>query len=157
MAHIPRVHGWADVPTLDDLRSDDHVIAGTIDGAVPGPGGATARVRVAVEWHGLGMSIQRLHGLPLPAVQLIAVTPVDPDRSLVRLTTWIGDPEPGPRPGRLATAVARLQVEEVVGARGDRGIWERQRYVERPPFAREEARSFSVVRRWSRQFYPVDA
>jgi 3-ketosteroid 9alpha-monooxygenase subunit A len=155
MAHIRTVHGWADVPELHSLQPRGHHIAGVIEGAVAAPDGTRADVRVEVEWFGLGMSVQRLHGLPLPATQLIAVTPVGPDRSLIRLSTWVRDPQPGPRPGRLAEAITRLQVEEVLGERGDRRIWERQRYVDRPSLAREEAAAFATVRRWSRQFYPA--
>lgn len=99
---------------------------------------------------GLGLLYIRLTGIS-DITHIANPTPVDEET-----TDWFTavaiKKKPGEdKPSRLAHAL--LEAEHVQAER-DIHIWTHAKWIDRPPFPREEAQGYRALREWSTQFYP---
>jgi phenylpropionate dioxygenase-like ring-hydroxylating dioxygenase large terminal subunit len=154
LAHVKYVHGWVDLPEVRDAAYDGPTYRNTLIGEVPTKRGPL-EAEIENEVWGLGMTLSRLYGVT-PTTQLAAITPIDRERSVFRLSIWVQgrtadqDNELSP----VAKSIIDAQAREVLGPTGDLRIFENQVYRDRAPFVPEEAKAFNELRRWCRQFYP---
>jgi phenylpropionate dioxygenase-like ring-hydroxylating dioxygenase large terminal subunit len=110
------------------------------------PGG-----RVNMEHWGMGFLIDRLYGVH-EVIQIFTPTPTDGWNCELRGMAFTVRDEGKPHPEGLAKRIIQRQLHS---ADEDANIFRTMRYVRRPPFAPEEARSMMAIRRWFRQFYPL--
>lgn len=113
------------------------------------------RVPLQLRQYGIGIGFVLFPPELLEAIQLSCVTPVDEVYSDYN-TTLAAAREPGDTgdmPINRAAAFTNWQKRVVVH---DFFTWENMKYLEKPNFAREEAKNYSAVRHWSRQFYPPE-
>jgi 3-ketosteroid 9alpha-monooxygenase subunit A len=158
--HLPFVHGAGGPATHVAWEEQDHYIR-TVFSITFGIGrdstwltpNGPAESYIESEFFGLGLGVARfiIDGMVVP--QLVAVTPVDKDHSLLfssvagtRLAEH-GDSGPSGR-------VLRMMTEQHAQIGNDFRIWENQRYVSRPAYSGIEERWFPPIRRWAEQFYP---
>ncbi|MFE2985759.1 Rieske 2Fe-2S domain-containing protein [Streptomyces sp. NPDC059262] len=103
-------------------------------------------------WSGMGVSVNVEHTGEGVRVVSINITPVEDGRTELFATYWIdrtaGDEADGTYLRRLDEAKQALP--------DDINIWDHQIFLDPPALATEEARGFRAIRRWARQFYPVD-
>lgn len=149
-AHLKYVHKNADVPEILQHEPQGHVFnftfgttyltpdAGEVDGTLPGA------------WQGPGILTFKLHGVH-DAAEYVTITPVDYDRSDLRISVVARRIDGHDTPGGMALRIMRHQIKEIDR---DLPIWNNMRYNPKPPLATEEGKAFTVLRRWTSQFYP---
>jgi 3-ketosteroid 9alpha-monooxygenase subunit A len=108
--------------------------------------------RLAAESWGVGISFARYKDTD-ESVHIHCHTPIDERHMDERLTVLAeredpSDPEAGPGQRTLR----RFKFEKYQFER-DVEVWKHMRYVERPPYAPDEARPYFAYRNWLRQFY----
>lgn len=108
---------------------------------------------VDCEAFGLGYLVNRLTGL-YDTIQFETCTPVDEHTSDIMSTVAVRRRPGDEEPSELAQAMIRIQSEQLAL---DLPIWSNLAYVERPPFAPEEAQAYRALRRWATQFYAMTA
>lgn len=88
----------------------------------------------------------------VPAIQIVNVTPVDDTYSdyYFGMTSERGDDDATEPMGRNKKMID-LQMKVI---EQDFFTWENMKVLHAPNFAPEEAKNYSALRRWSRQFYP---
>lgn len=161
MLHLQWVHRAASPGVLDSVETDEHrFIARARLGLGVGKGPTTltpdgpisARVDTVAE--GLGATIFRFTDYS-DTVYVGTVTPIDDERSSVRLTT-IMKRDAAVRNGAL-TAWARATIREIV-QQNDRDfvIFKNWKYAAHPPFVPEEKQAYVKLRQWAAQFYSGD-
>jgi hypothetical protein len=103
---------------------------------------------------GLGGSVTAFEGVQQHRLTF-TVTPVDRGSSDLFYTVWWpripGDTSPNP-PSDLRE---RIDKEFLNTMEDDLEIWRYQRYVENPALAKQDARPYKALRKWSEQFYDV--
>lgn len=113
----------------------------------------------------VGSITNRIDGVGLISTQfdvfdrvfnLTATTPIDKDTSDHRSTVWI--PRTRLDGSELTEEVRdRWASQQFSQHASDFPIWENMKYVERPPFAREESKAFRSLRDFCRKFYVAEA
>lgn len=106
---------------------------------------------IKAEAWGLGVTINRLYGLH-ENLMVLGQIPTQGWNCDVRVINFAkrveGEPEP--------TGIAKLTIEKQLGAVDeDARVVSAARYNNRPAWTPEEAVDFRVVRKWTRQFYPL--
>lgn len=101
----------------------------------------------------IGLGYVRLHVGPVSLGQLVAVTPVTRDESMVFSTTAAKrDPAvPGNEPQGIAKIFMETQHPQI---ENDFAIWEEQAFVEHPPFAGVEQKHYARFRRFLKGYWP---
>lgn len=158
--HLIWTHRWTGGESeLVRYGADGHRFVATMSGYLPTKQG-TVKLEVTENLYGLGLIVAPLQGIRL-VLNVASVTPINHDDSFVFMNTFVSCPEGADpsQPDKLALAMATAQRQEVIGHgdKGDRKIWEHQRYVQRPPMVPEEAAGIIAVRKWARQFYAEPA
>ena len=88
------------------------------------------------------------------AAEYVTVTPIDLRRSDMRASV-VARRIPGQeRPTGMAERIMKHQLKEI---ERDLPIWTHMRYQHRPMLVREEAKAFTYLRSWSKQFYEPEA
>lgn len=157
LAHVRFVHRWPDMPVVDLFEPEGRCFHGEFHGTMTTPRGP-ATVTIENRAWGVGLLYSWFSGLH-DSTQVVATTPIDRERSHMRMTVWVRRPPGGggDEPRGLARALIDAQFQEAFGPAADRPILENQTYVERSPFVPEEGRLFRALRRWSSQFYAEPA
>lgn len=150
-AHLKYVHKNAEVPTVDRHEPMGHLFhftfgttyltpdAGEVPGALPGT------------WRGPGVLTFMLQGVH-DAVEYVTVTPIDYTCSDLRISVVARRTEGDDEPQGMALRIMKHQIKEI---ERDLPIWQHMRYNPKPPLATEEGKAFTVLRRWTDQFYPA--
>jgi 3-ketosteroid 9alpha-monooxygenase subunit A len=131
---------WRFLTGWPDVRSDDpNKMALRIHSHLFGVGGAVSAFE--------GSSNHRL---------IFAVTPVDDTCSDMFYSVWWprlpGDDSPA-APEELRR---RIDDQFMVTIWEDLEIWRYQKYVEHPALAKQDARPYGALRKWTKQFYEID-
>jgi phenylpropionate dioxygenase-like ring-hydroxylating dioxygenase large terminal subunit len=154
-AHLVSVHRWVGESRLEGYEADGHYFMGRVSGTIMTPKGESPTI-VTEHIYGQGLIVGTMDsGVRFVAI-VACVTPIDHDYSQVQLSILVSCPQ-GADPAQLdglGKAIVAAQREEVLGlSRGDRKIWENQRYIAAPPLPAEEHGGVRAVREWSAQFY----
>jgi phenylpropionate dioxygenase-like ring-hydroxylating dioxygenase large terminal subunit len=151
--HFAYVHRATVTPVALDWKPDGPLwkfVTGWPDVRAADPDVMALRIH---SWlFGLGGAISVFEGQTRHRL-LFTVTPVDPGASDLRYTVWWprndGDPSPTPPP----EVKARMDKEYLGTMEQDLEIWRYQQYVTHPALAKQDARPYKALRRWTRQFY----
>jgi hypothetical protein len=81
-------------------------------------------------------------------------TPVDDETSDLFLAFWLPR-EPGDRGDRIPESLTRRLDYLRSSLPEDIRIWVNQVYIERPMYAEQDAKPYSALREWAKQFYEV--
>jgi 3-ketosteroid 9alpha-monooxygenase subunit A len=112
-------------------------------------------LRIHSHLFGLGGAISVFEGSSNHRL-IFAVTPVDDSCSNMFYSVWWprrpGDDSETP-PDDLR---ARIDTQFMVTIWEDLEIWRYQKYVEKPALAKQDARPYTSLRRWAKQFYEVE-
>jgi hypothetical protein len=89
----------------------------------------------------------------MPAIQFTNVTPVDDTHSdyYFCMTTRRRPADPADAPGYAEQRIIDFQMKVI---EQDFFTWENMKILHTANFAAEEAKNYSALRRWCRQFYP---
>lgn len=104
---------------------------------------------IEVDQWGVGLALARFAGVD-EAYLLVSTTPIDEERSELRVTNW-APREPGC--DVLSDGARRRILEEFKQTERDATIWEHLEFVEQPPYSPTEARHYRRMRAWSKRFY----
>jgi phenylpropionate dioxygenase-like ring-hydroxylating dioxygenase large terminal subunit len=158
--HVTFVHGGdvGDVMSIDfdGPYATEHLglVYGSKnpDGTWLTPDGQPKKAVVVARMGGIGNTWLRFPDDLIAAVQFANVTPVDEEYSdyWVGMTTRRPD-KAATEPDRAGRRMIDLQMKVV---EQDFFTWENMKTLAAPNFAPEEAKNYSALRRWSRQFYP---
>jgi nitrite reductase/ring-hydroxylating ferredoxin subunit len=159
--HFPFVHGSSEPGEMVLWREEGHFLRGDFRMLFGGgfdrtwmtPNGPTYGVIETESW-GLGLGVARFRIEDLVVAQMVCMTPVDDDMSMV-FSTIAGTREPGSpdEPGGRTKKMMDAQFGQV---QNDFNIWANQRYVKRPLFVGPEQQWYVKLRQWARQFYPIE-
>jgi 3-ketosteroid 9alpha-monooxygenase subunit A len=146
-AHFLYVHSARAVTTIERFEAHGPFFDVHHSFATVKPAGLSIRAS------GLGMALGvfRAEGR-VAFLEIQATTPTDGDRSDLRGSVFARR-EPGDVAGEPSAANATLIERQHVELGKDIPIWERLHYVQRAPFAPEEARPYRALRKWAAQFY----
>jgi 3-ketosteroid 9alpha-monooxygenase subunit A len=157
--HFPFVHGSgepAEIVVWDDsthrliVEFDLKLGVGKESTELTPEGPTTTRLR-SVGTMSLGYVSFTLNDIYVP--QLVCVTPVDHENSMVfSTTTGRRDPSSEEPSGAIK---AMMEIQHPLVER-DFNIWEHQVFNSRPPYAGHEEKYFPRFRRWLEQFYPAE-
>jgi hypothetical protein len=115
-------------------------------------GPAVARIHSTAT---IGIGVVRFYLDDMQVTQLVCVTPVDRETSMcLSTTTGKRNPASPEVPDERTLGMMKFQHAQIAR---DFAIWEKQVYVDRPPFAGAEERYFASFRRWIREYYPSQA
>jgi phenylpropionate dioxygenase-like ring-hydroxylating dioxygenase large terminal subunit len=156
MAHLEFIHEWDRDHTLVTWEENGPHLHTKFSGTITTRRGK-ARVEVAGDSWGVGIVRAELDHLR-STVQMLCPIPVDRRTTDLRMSVWVARPPggaPDAEPDALARSIYSAQIREVadLDAGKDGTIWANMIYVDRPPYAREEAKVFTSYRRWLTQFY----
>jgi phenylpropionate dioxygenase-like ring-hydroxylating dioxygenase large terminal subunit len=149
-AHLNYVHRHYGQITLHKVDTDGPYFSTDVTTTFDTPRGKIpGRIRPAA-W-GVGLLSVRLSGIH-DIVHIANTTPVDDDTSdwftALAVRRISGDDEP-PKFARALLAGEHREAER------DLHIWSHAKWVDRPPFPREEAPGYRELRKWAAQFYPT--
>ena len=102
---------------------------------------------------GLGVAVTKSWGM-IDNRTISAVTPVDDRTCDVRFMVYIGRAGDGPKAETRAQAFAQAVIDQF---QADIHIWQHQRYSDPPALSGSEAKGFTALRSWAKQFYPESA
>lgn len=157
VAHNVYVHGWQRWPELVDHRSEGPVFTSEVDGYIESRSGRRSHAHAVAELFGLGLTLTHLTldpgdgSEPRREVSLVSVSPVDNERSDIRVTLWPQRHGEERVDEGMTGAMIRGAFREVF--ENDGRIWENLSYRVTPKLAAIEARPAHNVRKWARQFY----
>lgn len=155
IAHFQYIHKWLGPASEEFYETEGPRFHNVLVGRIPTPKGVND-VRVENDVWGPGITISRLTGVVQgrDLVAIVASTPVDEVHCNVHLSAAVRKPpnHQGEKMDSTGLALAKANEREV--GEHDGPIWNNMRYVARPPFTAEEAKSYSALRRWAIQFYP---
>jgi 3-ketosteroid 9alpha-monooxygenase subunit A len=115
-----------------------------------GPAVATIRTLATI-----GIGVVRFTLEDMEVTQLVCVTPVDHDTSMCLSTTTGKRNAASPdTPDQRTLGMMKFQHAQIAR---DFAIWEKQVYIDRPPFSGPEERYFARFRRWINEYYPSHA
>ena len=154
--HFQRVHRASVTPVMLDyevVAQEWRFLTGWPDARSDDPD--TMALRIHSHLFGLGGAISVFEGSSNHRL-IFAVTPVDGTCSNMFYSVWWprrpGDESEAP-PDDLR---ARIDDQFMVTIWEDLEIWRYQKYVENPALAKQDARPYTSLRRWSKQFYEVE-
>jgi 3-ketosteroid 9alpha-monooxygenase subunit A len=158
-AHLKFVHGAGKIPEVASFTTADHTFVSDLEYAF-GEGrertwltpDGPVQVRFRAEAFGLGFGVTTYEGIHR-TVQLYGVTPVDGEIGDV-WTAVLPSRAEGDASDAPSGTCARIVHHFSEQFEADLPIWENMRYAPHPPYPKLEAKIYSSVRRWSRQFYP---
>lgn len=157
-AHFKFVHNTPIVPLF--TRHDFDEPWSYVDFTITFEGDDTQSIddidsRVEAINGGLGIAVTKSWGM-VDNRTISAVTPVDERTSDVRFMVYIGrEPaEAGRDPARAAAKAQEFGQMVIDQFQGDVAIWQHQRYAALPALAAAEAKGFTALRNWAKQFYP---
>lgn len=148
-AHFVEVHKAGSPPTIMNIVDEGPVLrvsqeivygAGKKQSWLTPEGPRKGELEITL--FGLGLSHTKFVGSD-DAVNLVAVTPVDDQTSIFRMTNWVP----------LDTDYARRVAEQFKQAERDFVIWENMRFIEKPPLMRSESQPYLAFKRWSERLY----
>jgi 3-ketosteroid 9alpha-monooxygenase subunit A len=146
-AHFLYVHSARAVTTIDRYEANGPFF----DVAHSFAGGKAAGLEIRASGLGMALGVFRADGR-VAFLEIQATTPTDGDRSDLRGSVFARR-EPGDVAGEPSAAAATLIARQHTELGKDIPIWERLHYVQRAPFAPEEARPYRALRKWAAQFY----
>lgn len=157
--HFPFVHGSSAPGELVDWKEDGHYLRGEFAFLFGGDKASTwmtpngpERGVIESEWWGVGLGVARFRLAGLTTAQLLGVTPVDHDNSLVfSSVASTKEPESMDEPSGRSRQMMEAQVQQI---ENDFHIWKNQRYVENPLWVGSEERWYVAFRRWVANLYP---
>ena len=146
-AHFLYVHSARAVTTIERFETNGPFFDVHHSFATAKPSGLSIRASGV----GMALGVFRAEGR-VAFLEIQATTPTDGDRSDLRGSVFARR-EPGDVAGEPSAASATLIERQHVELGKDIPIWERLHYVQRAPFAPEEARPYRALRKWAAQFY----
>lgn len=156
--HFPHVHGSSEPGEMVYWHEDGYYLRGDFKLLFGGgreatwltPNGPTYGVIESESW-GLGLGVARFRMEDLVVAQMVCMTPVDDDNSMVFSTIASTRlPEFPDKPGGRSAGLMKAQFAQVAN---DFQIWTNMQYVQRPLFVGEEREWYVKIRQWARQFY----
>jgi 3-ketosteroid 9alpha-monooxygenase subunit A len=156
--HFPFVHGSSEPGEMVYWHEKGHYLRGDFKLLFGGgkektwltPNGPTYGVIETESW-GLGLGVARFRIEDLVVAQMICMTPVDDENSMVfstiASTRLPGHPD---KPGGRSKGLMDAQFMQV---QNDFRIWTNQTYVQKPLFVGAEREWYVKLRLWARQFY----
>ncbi|MGE0304571.1 MAG: Rieske 2Fe-2S domain-containing protein [Acidimicrobiia bacterium] len=157
-AHFRYVHRSAEVPDIVGFESDGYWFRtevalrfggdktttwATPNGPVDGS--------IVNEARGLGLIASVFTGFDT-TYTLTATTPVDRETSDHRATVWV--PKVRGDGSTLDESIRdRWAKQQFSQHAADFPVWENMTYIDKPPFARDEAKAFRALRTWTNRFY----
>jgi 3-ketosteroid 9alpha-monooxygenase subunit A len=155
--HFRYVHRASVIPRLLDWSIVDHewrFIAGFPDVRSDDPDAMAMRIHSNM--FGLGGAITAFDGASKHRL-IFAVTPVEEGLSNMFYSIW-WPRRPGDESDVPPDDVrARVEKQWLVSVWDDLEIWRYQKYVDRPPLAKVDAKPYFALRDWAQQFYDVPA
>lgn len=165
IGHFSIVHGFTNVRTLQDVRTDGPYLNSryALTRGI-GPGALfriPAQIDFEVHVHGLGYSLVyvaiRLGRLRLRTRQFLFSTPTEPGRIDLRLGVSVEEPRHKGLLALLGRLLAGLIARVILilyshDVRRDFKIWEHKRFLPHPALVTGDG-PVGVFRRWARQFY----
>ncbi|GAB3200673.1 Rieske 2Fe-2S domain-containing protein [Nocardioides hungaricus] len=157
-AHFRYVHGADEVPELVDFGEAGHVFTSELRMRFGGgkesswatPYGPVLG-SIANRCYAVGYTSSRFRSFDT-VYTLAATTPVDHETSDHFATVWV--PRLRGDGSELTPALRdRWSRQQISQHAADFPVWENMTYVQRPPFARDEAAAFRALRAWCDQFY----
>ena len=116
------------------------------------PDGGQAKAIIHARMGGIGNTWLKFPAEFVPAIQFVNVTPVDDTYSDYYFGMTSERSEDGAEePTGIHRKMIDLQMKII---EQDFFTWENMKVLHAPNFAPEEAKNYSALRRWSRQFYP---
>jgi 3-ketosteroid 9alpha-monooxygenase subunit A len=147
--HLRYVHGHVGKINVISLETDGAVARGEVAttfetkrGLLPG--------RIRPTGWGVGLAAIRLSGIH-DIVHMVAVTPVDHRHSDAFGAIVVKRLPNEPEPPKFAKALMNAEHHQF---ERDMVMWCNAKWIDGPPFPREEGKGFKQLRRWARQFYP---
>jgi nitrite reductase/ring-hydroxylating ferredoxin subunit len=159
--HFPHVHGAAEPGDMVYWHEDGHYLRGDFrllfgggkDSTWLTPNGPILGTIESEQW-GLGLGVARFRIDDFVVAQMVCMTPVDDDTSMVfstiASTRLPGHPD---KPGGRSKSLMDAQFEQVAN---DFNIWSNMKYVQKPFYVGSEREWYVKVRHWARQFYTED-
>lgn len=156
--HFPFVHGSGEPMEIVGWDSDSTVLK--IDYHMGfGVGRESTRltpdgpVTAVVNGEGiLGLGTVRFHFSDISVTQIVGITPVTKNESMLFSTTCGRRQPDSPE---IADGRTRFFMEaQHTQIKSDFQIWEHQTWIDRPPLSGHEERYFLAYRQWLRQFFP---
>lgn len=159
--HFPFVHGSGEPAEMVSWEDSDHVLRVTFtltfgvgkEKTRLTPEGAAVATLESLGYMSLGLVRFSLGDMAVS--QVVAVTPVDHENSLVFSTTT-GRREPGSTGDEPAGRTGAMMSMQHGLVEMDFNIWEHQVFKTHPPYAGKEEQYFVRFRRWLEQFFPAD-
>jgi phenylpropionate dioxygenase-like ring-hydroxylating dioxygenase large terminal subunit len=158
-AHFKYVHNTPIVPVFTRHDFDDPVSYVDFTISFEGDDGQKIEdINSGVEAinGGLGVAVTKSWGM-VDNRTISAVTPVDECTSDVRFMVYIGrslDKEAREGFEKVRTKAQEFGQEVIRQFEQDVEIWQHQRYSDPPALAPDEAKGFTAIRKWAKQFYP---
>jgi phenylpropionate dioxygenase-like ring-hydroxylating dioxygenase large terminal subunit len=147
--HLRYVHGHVGKIDVVSLETDGPVVRGEVATTFETRRGRVAGRICPTGW-GVGLAAIRLSGIH-DIVHLVAVTPVDHQHSDAFGALVVRRLPNEPTPPRFAEALLAAEHHQF---ERDMVMWCNAKWIDGPPFPREEAKGFRALRQWARQFYP---
>jgi 3-ketosteroid 9alpha-monooxygenase subunit A len=155
IAHFRYVHHATVLPVSLDWRVVDrewHFIAGYPNTRTNDPDDMVLRFHSHM--FGLGGAVSALEGSADHRL-IFAVTPVDDGCSDMFYSIWLPRLPGDDAPEAPASLREPVEKEFLTTMGDDLEIWRYQEYVERPAMAKSDAKAFTELRKWAKQFYEV--
>jgi 3-ketosteroid 9alpha-monooxygenase subunit A len=159
-AHFCYVHGAASVPEITKYESGTHWFRTSFDMRYGGdrpstwatPNGPVDGRMTTTMW-GMGLAAGLIESFDT-SYTLASTTPIDPHTSDHRATVWV--PRRRGDGSALDESIKdRWARQQTTQHAADFPVWENMTYIERPPFARAEAKAFRALRGWIEGLYPT--
>jgi hypothetical protein len=156
MVHMQYVHGWVETPEPSVFELDGHRARTVFQGHIPTARGPLPVENIGLQF-GIGINFARITG-NAPSTTIGAFTPIDDTTSMAFISVFVPRRDPGEgAPTGLSAAIARANLDQMMGNSHDRLIFEHMTYQPRPMLLPEEAANYRAYRRWTEQFYPAEA
>jgi nitrite reductase/ring-hydroxylating ferredoxin subunit len=148
-SHLRYVHRHPGDIEVEDVRVDGPYFGSTITTNFETPRGKAPGKIEPAAW-GVGLLAVRLTGIH-EIIHIANTTPIDESTSDF-FTALVARKVPGePEPPKLVLAMLAGEQREV---ERDLHMWRYAKWIDRPPFTREEAAGYRALRQWATQFYP---
>jgi 3-ketosteroid 9alpha-monooxygenase subunit A len=158
--HFPYVHGAGSSGRFGRFEINGHHLLGEFYmtfGHDKGPTWMTpngpAEGLITSEHWGLGLGLARFDLEGRVTAQMISVTPVDMESSILfsSIASYRMPGDSGDEPTGASKRMIEAQHQQIVN---DFVIWENQKYVENPIYMGQEEKYYKRAREFARQFYP---
>jgi 3-ketosteroid 9alpha-monooxygenase subunit A len=149
MAHFHYLHKHLEVPRLErfDVQGAGFEVEFRAARRVLG---RVVESQIHLTYAGLGLVVARVRARPVKLILLVAYTPLDAERTAIRLSYLLEKTGFWPLDRLIAFFALRDANDDYAR---DIPIWEHKIYHQRPVLAAGEG-PIMKLRRWARQFYP---